>query len=662
MKLQILSLLFLLFVSSVPVRAQSKIDSLLARLKTTPAGQEKIDLYEKLSLHYIAVEDQDFVRARSYTDSIKLLSEKLHSRKGHFQALYGYGLIAYAHGNYAQAQEHLQAVIDYSKAQGDTVRLSEGFYHLAVVDMYLGNYDKSLAALYRLLENEEKGNDPRKVGMLLNVIGIVHDRTNKFNEAVNAYIQAGEMFKKANLSIRYGISLQNLANIYLAQKKYGQAGKAYKEALRIAEEAKLPDLVGVVLGNLGRLYVARNEYAQALTHHRRALVIWRQLTQKQSLTSCLINLGNTSVKLKQYAQASTYLNEALRIALEIKVDLLMYDVYSAIQALHLEQNDFKQAYHFYSLANEMKDSLFTESKIKEVNELQAKHETEKKDKQIALLAKEKAIQTQETQRQATLKKSLIGGLLLITIIALLVIFLLRQKMSNQKILSVKNQEIQESDLKREIGELEMKALRAQINPHFIFNSMNSINTMILSGDADGASHYLAKFSKLIRLILENSESNSVSLHNELAMLESYIQLENLRFKGRINYSIKVTETIDRENTNLPSMVLQPFVENAIWHGLMHKQSDVKGLINIAIAEEDDMLLCTIEDNGVGREHAVKLEEKSMLKTKSMGVHITENRLRLLNKSRSTKLIHITDLKDSYDNASGTRVDIRIPLN
>src|SRR6187549_303797 len=107
MKLQILSLLFLLFLSSVPVRAQSKIDSLLARLKITPAGQEKIDLYEKLSGLYMDVEVQDFVRAKSYTDSIKLLSEKLHSKKGYFQALYRYALLAYSQGNYAQAQEHL---------------------------------------------------------------------------------------------------------------------------------------------------------------------------------------------------------------------------------------------------------------------------------------------------------------------------------------------------------------------------------------------------------------------------------------------------------------------------------------------------------------------------------------------------------------------------
>lgn len=661
MKLQILSLLFLLFVSSVPVRAQSKIDSLLAQLKTTPAGQEKIDLYERIGCYYMEVEVQDFVRAKSYADSIKLLSEKLHSRKGHFQALYGYSLIANQQGNYAQAQEHLQAVIDYSEAQGDSVRLGEGLYHLAVVDMNLGNYDKSLATLYRLLENEEKGNDPRKIGMLLNMTGIVHDRTNKFNDAVDAYIQAGDMFKKANLPIRYGMSLQNLANIYLAQKKHDKAGKAYKEALRIFEKAKLPVFIAIVLGNLGRLYVAQNKYDQALGYNQRALVIWRQHTKKQSMANCLINLGNTSLKLKQYAQASTYLNEALLIGQEIKADLLLYDVYSAIQALHLEQNDFKQAYHFYSLANEMKDSLFTESKIKEVNELQTKYETEKKDKQIALLSKEKQVQENEAQRQSAIKKAFIIGLLLVSILAGLIAYTLRQRLQNQRIIAAKNDEIKDINFKRKMSELELKALHAQMNPHFIFNAMNSINRMILEGDMDAASRYLVKFSKLIRLILENAENTTVSLKNELAMLESYIQIEDLRFNGRINYEINVDETIDQGNTYLPSMVLQPFVENAIWHGLMHKEKKEQGFIRIVIQDQDDTLICSIEDNGVGREKAITMRENSMGKSKSMGLQITEERLKLLGKKRLKHLIQITDMKDSCNQTSGTRVDVHIPL-
>ncbi|QHT68799.1 tetratricopeptide repeat protein [Rhodocytophaga rosea] len=663
MKLQVLLqvIMFILLAGSTSLLAQPEIDSLLSQLKITPAGQGKIDLYEKIGCYYMNVEVQDFVRAKSYTDSIKLLSEKLHSRKGHFQALYAYGLLAYQQGNYAQAQENLQAVIDYSKAQGDSVRLGEGLYHMAVVDMNLGKYDKSLATLYLLMENEEKESDPRKVGMLLNMIGIIHDRTNKFNEAVDAYIQAGDMFKKANLPVRYGMSLQNMANIYLAQKKYGQAAKAYKEALRIFEVARLPVLVAIVLGNLGRLYVAQNEHGQALGYHQRALVVWRQHSRKQSLANCLKNLGNTSLKLKQYAQASTYLNEALQLAQEIKADLLLYDVYSAIQALHLEQDDYKQAYHFYSLANQMKDSLFTESKIKEVNELQAKYETEKKDKQIALLAKEKAIQAQETQRQATFKKASIGGGILISLLAILSFYVFQQRLKNQKLLTSKNDEIKEATFKRQLSELEIKALRAQINPHFLFNCLNSINRMVLDGETDTASVYLSKFSKLVRLILENTETTTVTLENELALLESYIQLEELRFKGKISYSIGVDKSIEKESTYLPSMVLQPFVENAIWHGLLHKDATEKGAISITVREADEQLLCTIEDNGVGREKAAQLREKSVLKSKSMGIKITEERLRLLNPKRLEELIRITDLKDALNHTSGTRVEINIPI-
>jgi LytS/YehU family sensor histidine kinase len=234
-------------------------------------------------------------------------------------------------------------------------------------------------------------------------------------------------------------------------------------------------------------------------------------------------------------------------------------------------------------------------------------------------------------------------------------------MKNQFLLASKNEEIKEVNFKRQLSELEMKALRAQINPHFLFNCMNSINRMILTGETENASLYLTKFSKLVRLILENAERTNVSLENELNLLESYIQLEELRFKGKIGYKISVDEALEKENTFLPSMVLQPFVENAIWHGLMHKQADEKGIINIDIREENDRLLCTIEDNGVGREKAQQLREKSVLKNKSMGMKITEERLRLLSQERLEQLIRVTDLKDALDHALGTRVEINIPL-
>jgi LytS/YehU family sensor histidine kinase len=303
-----------------------------------------------------------------------------------------------------------------------------------------------------------------------------------------------------------------------------------------------------------------------------------------------------------------------------------------------------------------------EESAKQLNELQTKYETAEKDKQIVVLAGEKEIQEKEIQRQATLKRAFIGGLIAVVLLAGLVVLILRQRLKNQKLLAAKNEEIKEVNFKQQLSELEMKALRAQINPHFLFNCMNSINRMILNGETEDASRYLTKFSKLVRLILENSETPTVSLENELAMLESYIQLEALRFKGKINYQIVLDEMIEPESTYLPSMVLQPFVENAIWHGLMHKENEEKGMITIGIKEEEDRLLCTIEDNGVGREKAQVLREKSVLKSKSMGMKITEERLRLLSKEQLEQLVRITDLKDAMDFALGTRVDISIPIS
>src|SRR5690606_9941868 len=159
-------------------------------------------------------------------------------------------------------------------------------------------------------------------------------------------------------------------------------------------------------------------------------------------------------------------------------------------------------------------------------------------------------------------------------------------------------------------------------------------------EKDNASQYLAKFSKLVRLILENAESSRVSLQNEMSLLESYIQLEGLRFKGRIQYKINLDPALDVSATYLPSMVLQPFVENAIWHGLMHKGEHETGLLQINVMEKDGRLFCSIEDNGVGRDRARELADQSELRTKSMGMKITEERLRLLSKQSWEKLVNI----------------------
>jgi LytS/YehU family sensor histidine kinase len=165
---------------------------------------------------------------------------------------------------------------------------------------------------------------------------------------------------------------------------------------------------------------------------------------------------------------------------------------------------------------------------------------------------------------------------------------------------------------------------------------------------------------LVRMMLENSERSKVNLKDELTMLTTYIQLESMRFNNTIDFNIHLDESIDPENTCLPSMVLQPFVENAIWHGLMHHENT--RMLNINITEKNDFLHCSITDNGIGREASMKINKQNGFNKKSMGIKITTERLRLLTKQSVRELIDIIDLKDTENVSLGTQVNVLIPIS
>ncbi|GAB3044842.1 two-component regulator propeller domain-containing protein [Spirosoma pulveris] len=221
-------------------------------------------------------------------------------------------------------------------------------------------------------------------------------------------------------------------------------------------------------------------------------------------------------------------------------------------------------------------------------------------------------------------------------------------------------EQQKADLSRKLSEMKMQALRAQMNPHFIFNSLNSINTFILKNDPDAASDYLAKFSRLIRLILQNSNSATITLQNELDALELYLKLEALRFRQKFNFHIDVDPDVEAEDIIIPSLLIQPYVENAIWHGLLHKES--LGHLRINLYLENQQLVCVIEDNGIGRQRAAELKSKSAIRSKPLGMQITASRMELMNELYGKQTtVTIVDLVDAAGQARGTRVILMLSL-
>jgi len=242
---------------------------------------------------------------------------------------------------------------------------------------------------------------------------------------------------------------------------------------------------------------------------------------------------------------------------------------------------------------------------------------------------------------------------------ILAIFGLYQYQMNQ----FKAREQIKTAFEKKLAQVEMSALLAQMNPHFLFNSLNSIESYIVSNQTKAAAQYLNNFSRLMRLILQHSRSHYISLKEEINALELYLEMEHIRFKDKFQYGIYIARDLDTNAIEIPPMLIQPYVENAIWHGLMHKPDRSNGMLVLEISRKDNLLYCVIEDNGIGREKAQAIAaKKTTLRKKSMGMAITQDRMKIMSQLYNFNTeVKVTDLYKKNGEAKGTRVELFIPI-
>lgn len=640
---------------------ESEIDSLRELLNTTHTNR-KAEIYGQLCFTYASTLG-DIVLAHGCADSIKSLADRFRDKGVIAASHYWYAVVFRYEGKYSEALDHLQQSTEYYSIAGDSSQLAHSLFQIAIVKDAMGSYDESLELSYKVLAMYRSLKSRYDVAVNFIHIGNLFIRLKNQEKANDMYRQALSIFDSLTPDLKSKMGrlrvLMNLGNSYTELKKYEKAMEYYKESLVMSRSLGSKRTIATTLNNIGEVLSAQKQYDSALIYHLRALAIRKRTSQRDKMLISLIRVGEIYLSLGKYPLATNYLLESLALSKESGSRPVLRDTYLYLSILYSNQNKFKKAYEYHLSYEALKDSILNEETTRKIRQLQMKYETDEKDKTISLLAKEKEIQMKESQRQATLNKAFAVGIFLISLTAILSFYTYRQR----SLLTSKIHEAKEADFKRHVSELELKALRAQINPHFLFNCMNAINVMIGNGHSDHASIYLSKFSKLVRLILENAEAKVVTLESEIELLESYIQLEELRSPGKITHSILVDNSIDTQCTYLASMILQPFIENAIWHGIMHRNGEGKGIISIEIKLQGDALLCTIQDNGIGREQAQQLRDASVLQYKSMGLKITEQRLQLMDKQPNHRYqyINIVDLKDENNRSIGTCVTVTIPI-
>jgi tetratricopeptide (TPR) repeat protein len=371
-------------------------------------------------------------------------------------------------------------------------------------------------------------------------------------------------------------------------------------------------------------------------------------------TDYLISLGKAYDKNKNYSKALQYAKEGFNYAQKKSDRPEMMRSYEVLSSIYHHLGNNNSAYEYILKYHAIKDSIQTKQFLLRIYNSKKDGEDENKKAQLGFLMKENKIKQQQLKEEAMLKNFLFIFLVALVLAGIFIFRNLTLKRKNDKLQNGK----QQAELQEQATRLEMQALRAQMNPHFIFNCLSSINCFILENETEKASDYLTRFSRLIRMVLTNSEKPLITLEEELKMLRLYLDMERLRFEDSFDYNIIYTNDVDTESVLVPPLLLQPFCENAIWHGLMNKEG--QGHLNITIMKEGEYLNCVITDDGIGRAKAAELNTGSAKKERSMGLKITTDRLSLFNQDKEINTFYeIHDIVDESGTVSGTKVSIQI---
>ncbi|MFP2997250.1 tetratricopeptide repeat protein [Spongiivirga sp. MCCC 1A20706] len=558
----------------------------------------------------------------------------------------------------------------------------------------LGHYFRDKSLYDRAIENHkaaidlsEKSNNQSQKIRALNGMGVVYRRMDAVRSALDYHQQAlsiAEKIENKSNEIKYStaISLNSIGNIYISLKQYELAEAEFLKAMVL--ERELNNKLGLAINyqNIGYCYEQRNIFDEALTNYRKSMGynkeinsklgkaicnnsigqvylkqdnatealklivptidIFKELGDQNYVAMATINSGWANTELGNYEKAESYLKKGLLVSQKHGLRALTSEAYKQLSRLMEKQQRFNSALQYNKFYQEEEGKILNEDNRRYISDLLIKYESDKQKAKIELLEKENEIVKIKLDQN---QRIFLYGSLLFLMVAVLTFLLYRQrKLEHQKRLLT----------------IEQKLLRTQMNPHFIFNSLLSIKIYMLNNDRDSAIEYLNKFSKLVRTILATSLEKEISLKEELETMKLYVNIENIRLNNEVDYQVNVDKGIALENVKIPSLTLQPFIENALWHGLSGKDGAKSLQLNVN-KEEENFIEIAIIDNGIGRQNTVKIKD-GIENRKSIGINLTKERLR--NFFRHFKNMHSLSILDLFDDAqqpTGTKVVLRIPM-
>jgi len=515
----------------------------------------------------------------------------------------------YKNKDYQESLQTYQSIKESSLSNYQKTEYYEGlgdvYTKIIQLDTAISNYKKGLSIAEKHLIKPKITDLNSKIGEAYNASGKLNEANSYFENALD--LAAQENKKRA---VEEKVKVADFQNDNMA---YENEIQLRKEAIEEISELETDTLMD-------------NETALTL--------------QKQNY-----KIGNAYYQQQDYKNAIPYLEKSIEEA-DNKADLLVKkDAVRKLSETYRDAGNYTEALETYKTYQETVDALYAKMEQEITQAARFNKSIAEKQNRIASLESDRALtQTnyqltiEQSKRQKLIIYSLFGGVLLLLIVAYVMYkYIKQQKLANNL--------------------LALKSLRSQMNPHFIFNALNSVNSFIASNDERIANRYLSDFSQLMRAVLENSEQDFIPLQKEIELLELYTQLEHFRFKDKFDYSINVAENVAINDFQIPPMLLQPYIENAVWHGLRYKQE--KGKLEIIIAQKSaDEITISIIDDGIGREKSKSLKTENQKKQNSKGMNNIKKRVAILNEMYKDKVdVFIDNYQAQGD--QGTKVVVTL---
>ncbi|GAC1423067.1 MAG: hypothetical protein NVS9B7_23270 [Flavisolibacter sp.] len=593
---------------------------------------------------------KNFLGAEKYLRESLGMYETLHSDFGLGWCYVWLGQALYSQNRFDEALACQRKSVYYLEKLGDWEGEGKAWAWMGMTYATLGNYDSSFYYCSKSLHIRQKMSDHACVvlsyinmGQLYNAAGSFADAMDYYNQGIN--YAAIHHLNGFTLSWPY---LELVGTLYRQRNNPDSSYFILKKSLLLDSANEMARI------NFGETLLMKNQFDSALTIFLEPIDVFRKGNDKWDLMRVLMGATRSYMGKGNDKIALSYALETYSIAKQAQARQFILEDYELLSKLYYHRHIYDSAYLFGQKFASLKDSINSKQFLWKLTNYKENAEFKNKMDQVVMLDNENKIKDEKLKQEAEQKWILLACFLIAALSGIILYKNLALKRKNEKLENRGKQ----AELQHHVTDLEMQALRAQMNPHFIFNCLSSINRFILKNETEAASNYLTKFSRLIRTVLTNSKKAFISLEDELEMLRLYLDMEKLRFKDSFDYSITFVNSIDNGNVFLPPLLMQPFAENAIWHGLMHKEGP--GKLEIELRIDEKVLTCAISDNGIGRKKAAALKSKSAEKNKSLGLQITKERLALLNEKFSGEtFLNIHDLFDEDARPVGTKVILKM---